>query len=62
MERDVLDSPALPLRLELRSDGGAVTGRVVDERGDEHPFTGWLGLLTLLHGAQSRATTERPAA
>ena len=29
----------------------AVSGLVRDERGTEHPFGGWLGLLTLLDTA-----------
>ena len=45
-----MEHPAKPLRLslELRPTGAAVSGSLVDEGGTEHPFTGWLGLLTLL--------------
>ena len=42
------------LSLELRADGPALAGVVVDESGDEHAFRGWLELLTLLEGTRAR--------
>ena len=53
-----MDSPAgepLYLALALRASGGAMSGSLFDESGREHPFTGWLGLLTLLEAACTRA-------
>jgi hypothetical protein len=34
-----------------------MTGLLWDELGVEHPFSGWLGLLTLLEAAHSAAGT-----
>jgi len=48
----------LYLALELRPAGGAMSGSLYDESGTEHPFKGWLGLLTLLEAAWSRAGRE----
>jgi hypothetical protein len=45
-------SRSLTLRLEPNPDGQSIAGWVVDERGDEHYFAGWLGLLTLLEQAR----------
>ena len=42
---------ALTLRLEL-ADGKPITGSLCDERGNEHRFASWLGLLTLLEQAR----------
>jgi hypothetical protein len=44
-------SRSLTLRLDPHLDGQSIAGWVVDERGDEHYFAGWLGLLTLLERA-----------
>ena len=49
------DPQPLRLALELRPCGAALAGSLYDERGDEHAFTGWLGLLTLLEAACLRA-------
>jgi hypothetical protein len=45
----------LYLALALHASGGAMSGSLIDESGREHPFTGWLGLLTLLEAACTRA-------
>jgi hypothetical protein len=42
------------LTLELDSDEAGRTGRLCDELGVEHRFSGWLGLLTLLEAARLR--------
>ena len=52
------DTPALCLALELRAEDGSVAGAIFDERGAEHAFTGWLGLLTLLEAASERVQPE----
>jgi hypothetical protein len=45
------------LRLSLDADlrGNRIAGRLYDERGDEHPFSSWLGLLTVLESARRGA-------
>jgi hypothetical protein len=43
------------LALELRSEGAGIAGSVRDELGAEHPFTGWLELLSLLEAARIRS-------
>ena len=50
----------LTLRLEPHADGQPLAGWVVDERGDERYFTGWLGLLTLLEQARLVAADGAP--
>jgi hypothetical protein len=61
MDSDRIDSQPAPLRLtlELGPEGTGMTGLLYDELGVEHPFSGWLGLLTLLEAAQLR-TQHRP--
>jgi hypothetical protein len=54
MEQTVAATP-LRLALELRPQAGRLAGALVDERGAEHRFTGWLALLTLLEAARARA-------
>lgn len=49
------DPQPLRLSLELRPEGVALAGSLFDEHGAEHPFSGWLGLLTLLEAARVRA-------
>ena len=49
------DPQPLCLSLELRPCGAALAGSLRDERGEEHAFTGWLGLITLLEAARVRA-------
>ncbi|MDQ3741599.1 MAG: hypothetical protein M3320_06000 [Actinomycetota bacterium] len=49
------DPRPLRLSLELRPEGLALSGSLFDEHGDEHAFSGWLGLLTLLEAARVRA-------
>ena len=55
------DDP-LYLALELRAEGAALAGSLVDEHGTEHPFTGWLSLLTLLEAARERCVAPAPEA
>jgi hypothetical protein len=42
---------SLRMALELRREGARISGLLRDERGTEHRFSGWLGLLTLLDAA-----------
>ena len=51
----------LSLRLVFATDGDGerMAGRLCDERGEEHHFSSWVGLLSLLDAARERA---RPAA
>lgn len=44
------------LILEFHSDGDRVKGRLEDESGNHHPFSSWLGLLTLIEQARVGAT------
>jgi hypothetical protein len=48
-----------PLRLSLDQNSGddRMVGRLYDERGAEHAFQSWLGLLTLLEHARVRASS-----
>ena len=39
--------------------GAAVTGRVVDERGQTVPFTGWIGLLEVLEAFAAPVSSHR---
>jgi hypothetical protein len=48
----------LTLRLEPKADSRLISGWLCDQRGDEHYFAGWLGLLTLLEEARLMATSE----
>jgi hypothetical protein len=48
----------LILRLEPSADGARIAGCLRDERGNEHHFTGWLGLLTLLEQARVTGAYE----
>ena len=56
------DPHPLRLSLELRAQGVALSGSLYDEHGDEHAFSGWLGLLTLLEAARVRAQPVPKAA
>ncbi len=56
------DPQPLRLSLELRPAGVALSGSLFDEHGDEHAFSGWLGLLTLLEAARVRAQPVPKAA
>jgi hypothetical protein len=51
----------LTLRLEPHADRQLIAGWVVDERGYEHYFSTWLGLLTLLEHARLVAADGGPA-
>jgi hypothetical protein len=42
----------LTLHIEPRPNGQPIAGRLRDSCGEEHHFTGWLGLLTLLEQAR----------
>ena len=57
MDPDRIDHQPAPLRLtlELRPDGAGMAGSLCDELGGQHPFSGWLGLLTLLEAARLRS-------
>jgi hypothetical protein len=45
----------LRLCLDAGLPDDRIAGRLYDERGDEHRFSGWLGLLTLLESARRSA-------
>jgi hypothetical protein len=55
----VTTSRSLTLRLKPHPDGQSIAGWVVDGRGAEQYFAGWLGLLTLLEQARLAAACER---
>jgi hypothetical protein len=61
MDPDRIDYQPAPLRLtlELRPDGAGIAGSLCDELGSQHPFTGWLGLLTLLEAARLSSQVRR---
>jgi hypothetical protein len=59
---DQTPATSLRLSLELRPGGTAPCGSLRDERGTEHEFIGWLGLLTLLEDAHVRAQPDPIAA
>ena len=40
--------PLITLRLDPEASDQVIAGWIGDEGGDEHYFTGWLALLTLL--------------
>ena len=48
----------LTLRLEPPGDGEPIAGWLCEERGEEHRFEGWLGLLTLLERTRLTAAYE----
>jgi hypothetical protein len=48
----------LTLHLEPRRESQLIAGRLRDGNGDEHHFTGWLALLTLLEQARRAAVAE----
>jgi hypothetical protein len=54
-------SNRLTLQIEPRPESEAIAGRLSDGRGEEHHFTGWLGLLTLLEQARAAVATEAPS-
>jgi hypothetical protein len=47
--------PSLRLVLAPLADEGRIAGRLRDERGQEHLFSSWVGLLSLLDAARLRA-------
>jgi ketosteroid isomerase-like protein len=51
----------LTLRLEPFAKGELIAGSLCDEHGNEHPFAGWLGLLTLLEQARLGEVRETQA-
>jgi len=51
----------LTLHLEPAPADQAIAGMLRDGCGQEHRFTGWLGLLTLLEQARVTVALERPA-
>ena len=48
----------LRVSFTAESDAQRASGRVRDERGEEHGFQSWLSLLTLLEAARARANTS----
>jgi len=50
----VVEGHPLQLTLALAVDEDRISGRLRDERGDEHRFSSWLGLLTLLEAVRQR--------
>jgi hypothetical protein len=50
----------LTLRLEPHADSQLIAGWVVDERGYQHYFSTWRGLLTLLEHARLVAADGAP--
>jgi hypothetical protein len=54
------DTATVRLNVELFPSGGGLYGRLTDETGTARPFTGWLGLLTLLEAARVATTTPTP--
>ena len=47
--------PSLRLVIAPVADDDRIAGRLEDEHGREHPFSSWLGLLSLLDAARARA-------
>jgi len=47
-----MTSNPLTLHIEPRPDGVGIAGRLSDGHGEEHQFSGWLGLLSLLEEAR----------
>ncbi|HEY1237320.1 MAG TPA: nuclear transport factor 2 family protein [Solirubrobacterales bacterium] len=50
----------ITLRLDSLASGELIAGSLCDEHGDEHPFAGWLVLLTLLEQARLRHVHGSP--
>ena len=50
--------PLITVRLDPEASGQVIAGWIGDGGGDEHYFTGWLGLLTMLEQARQVATAE----
>jgi hypothetical protein len=55
----VVTGSRLILQIEAHADGEGIAGRLCDGSGEEHRFTGWLGLLTLLEQARVATAAER---
>ena len=51
-------APLITVRLDPEASGQVIAGWICDGGGDEHYFTGWLGLLTQLEQARQVAATE----
>ncbi len=59
--RRVVDGSSLKLTLAPAvGDEDRISGRLRDERGDEHGFSSWLGLLSLLEAARVRSAGQEP--
>jgi hypothetical protein len=54
-------SNRLTLHIESRPDAERIAGRLCDGCGEEHRFSGWLGLLTLLEQARRETVAAGPA-
>ncbi len=52
-----------PIRMtvEVACENRTIAGRVIDEAGTEHPFTGWVGLVQALDDQISGAASAAPA-
>lgn len=50
--------PLITLRLDPEASDQVIAGWIGDEGGDEHYFTGWLALLTLLEQSRQVAVVE----
>ncbi len=48
----------LRLTLSPAPGQGQIAGVLLDETGDEHPFSSWLALLSLLEAARGRTSSR----
>jgi hypothetical protein len=51
----------LTLHIDSGPEGQVIAGRLRDGCGEEHQFTGWLGLLSLLEQVRLGIADERSA-
>jgi hypothetical protein len=56
----MMDGQSLWLTLAPAADENRIAGRLRDERGAEHGFSSWLGLLSLLEAMRAR-TQDAPS-
>jgi hypothetical protein len=54
----MVDGHSLTLTLALAADDDRISGRLRDERGDEHGFSSWLGLVSLLEAVRARTAPQ----
>jgi hypothetical protein len=50
-----MSANSMCLKLELRSDGKRIAGRIRDHNGKDWRFSSWLGFLTLIERLSRRA-------